>query len=292
MIRLLFIPLFTLLLFSCDDSSKEVDPLFYQISEADSLRCMDEILEGMISKAQRKQDLDDSMHQLTYNSNVTVCGVRDVLSIIMNSRGQVMVGGTLDSVDISEEVYNYFMFNRNLNSAETVAASMNSQHEGFEKPFYNWFDEKEIEDRIERTTEEANEVKATKGADLALVNYFFSKVEEWKIRKKALTIIGDKQLPEVALWAILRFEYPMESKQSKAIKREIAFAFYQMRNYECMRYFGETYLNLFERSQRMGREKDRDKLAALDMIHSAKFVCYEWKKSNPYKVIPPPEPTP
>ena len=47
MIRLLFIPLFALILFSCDDASKEVDPLFYQISEADSVRCMEEILDGI-----------------------------------------------------------------------------------------------------------------------------------------------------------------------------------------------------------------------------------------------------
>jgi len=51
MIRLLFIPFLAILLFSCESDSEKVDPLFYQISEADSTRCMNEILVSIVDEA-------------------------------------------------------------------------------------------------------------------------------------------------------------------------------------------------------------------------------------------------
>ena len=51
--QLLFIPFLALFIFSCEDSSEEVDPLFYQISVEDSTRCMNEILGELTEDGER-----------------------------------------------------------------------------------------------------------------------------------------------------------------------------------------------------------------------------------------------
>jgi hypothetical protein len=43
MFRLLFIPFLAILFFSCEADSKEIDPLFYQMSSEDSLKYSKEL---------------------------------------------------------------------------------------------------------------------------------------------------------------------------------------------------------------------------------------------------------
>ena len=69
---------------------------------------------------------------------------------------------------------------------------------------------------------------------------------------------------------------------ANGLLNQIAHAFYHMRNYECLRYFGETYLSLFERTHRLDKKLDHKKLKALEVLHPAKFICREWKKRREY----------
>ncbi|MFK7785560.1 MAG: hypothetical protein AB8B56_10610 [Crocinitomicaceae bacterium] len=290
MMRLLFIPFFAFALFSCDDASKEVDPLFYQISKADSTRCMDEILDGLIDESRRKQDFQDSIMSMVYVPHYCDLVGRDIFRIDLNSNGQLMVNHDLDSLDLVEQTYQYFMFNRSLTSAETNQFAMDPKYEGFDKPFYNRFSLEEIERRIEEELAQANQVKGVKGADPTLVHYMFSKVEEWEKRKLALELIGTDELVELSPQAALHFEYHEETEQSQLILRQIAYDYYQMRNYECLLYFGETYLSLYERHQRLRRKLDQDKLAALLNMRPARIICIDRSKpSTYYGEIEPPE---
>lgn len=288
MIRLLFIPLFALVLISCEETSKEIDPLFYQISKVDSIRCMDEILDGIIEEARIEQEFQDSIYRLFYNPHLIICGIREVFDVGLNSAGQLMVRHDIDSVELVEETYHYFMFNRQLSSEETAKFPMDPSYEGFDAPFYNRFSLKEIERRIEDELANIHEMKNTEGTDSALIEYSYSKVEEWRSRKMAMEVLGSKELVELSSQANLRFEYQEETEQSRFVLQQIAYAFYQMRNYECLLHFDETYLSLYERYRRLGRKLDQDKLAALIVIRPAKIVCVD--RSNPLSYFVEPEP--
>lgn len=163
----------------------------------------------------------------------------------------------------------YFMFNRNLTSQETPAAAMNAKYPGFDFPFYNNFERTEIERRIKETTEGLDEIKGVDGADAALVDYCASKVEVWKVKLRLLNLFGEKTLDEISPQANVSVNYQQASKKSDEVLIEVALAFYQMRNYECLRYFNETYLSLFERMKRLKRPIDRDKFEALEILHRA-----------------------
>jgi hypothetical protein len=279
MIRLLFVSCFVSILFSCDYSSN-TEPLVYQMSQADSTRCMDEILDGIIKEARREQQYQDSIYELFYNPNLIVCGVRDVLGIYLNSSGQLMVGGSTDSVDIVDTVYQYFMFNRNLTEEETGMAAMNPNYEGYDKPFYNSFGLKYIEKKIQECAGEVRRVQEAPNTDPAIIEYYLSRVDYWEAKKKGIKIIGTDKFKELSPQAILRFEYLKETKQTQVVLNEIAFAFYQMRNYECLKYFDETYLSLYERAQRLERGLEQEKLEVLKLMRPSRIVIRD--RSKPY----------
>jgi hypothetical protein len=288
MIRLLFVPIIALVLFSCDDSPKEIDPLFYQMSEADSVRCMDEILEEILMVDQGKQKIEDEL----YNSCISYCGVIDVFRIMINSSGDLMIDSELNSEDVSEKTYQYFMHNRNLTSRETASFSMDPSYSGFEYPFYNRFSLDEVEQKIKEISEETEELRKVEGVDPLLIEYYVSKVNEWKVRKSTLKLIGSESLPEVSFTAHVRFGFQEKSDKYRKVLKEIAFAFYQMRNYECLRYFGETYLNLYDRAQREKRKIDNEMLAALEVLHPGSIYCDDWSKPRPFEQTSPPGPAP
>lgn len=277
MIRLLFIPFFALFFFSCESSSREVDPLFYQISEEDSIRCMKEILDGIIEDAAENQRRAKSL----YKPNIAYCGVIDVFRIMLNSRGDLMIDSEFNSKNVTEKTYRYFMCNRNLTSKETIAACSNSSHPGFEFPFYNRYKSDEIERRIKDAKYELTEVKKQE-PDREWEEYYVLKVEEWEVRKRALEMINANSLPEISFSAHVLYEYQKSSDKSMEVLKQIALAFYQMRNYECLRYFKETYLNLYDRSQRMNKKNDLDKLEALELLHPASIYCDDWTKPSLY----------
>ena len=278
MIRLLFIPFLVLFLFSCEGDSKEVDPLFYQISVVDSTRCMNEILGEIREQAkenQKRQDEFDGVHMICCLMS------RDHMQIRINSRGELRNNCFSDSVNVEEKVFKYFMFNRTLTSRETQMGSMDSNHPGYDFPFYNKFSLEEIQHRIKETQNDADEVKSVDGVDPVLVEYYASKVDEWKLKLRSLELIGGKTLDQISPQAIVSVEYEVASEKSEEVLNQVAFAFYQMRNYECIRYFNETYISLYDRASRRKRKRDLDKLDALVALHPASILDHDDSKSPP-----------
>lgn len=264
-------------MFSCQSDSKEVDPLFYQISVADSARCMNEILGEIREQAkenQKRQDEFDGVHMI-------YCFMpRDHMRIKIDDAGKIMIDN-LDSFNVTECIVGHFLFNRNLTEEETAVAAMDPKYPGFSFPFYNNFGLEEIQRRIKETQNQADEIKSVDGADPVLVEYYASKVDVWKLKLRSLELIGGKTLDQISPQAIVSVEYKVASEKSEEVLNEVALAYYQMRNYECIRYFNETYISLYDRASRRKRKRDLDKLDALVALHPASILDHDRSKSPP-----------
>ena len=284
MLRLLLLPFLLILFSSCNDASKEDDPLFYQISEADSTRCMGEILSGI---------LEDTLqiHQIMGcipDPNRTYNGPLHVSQFNINSRAGIKIDHKIGSDMIAELTYEFFMHNRNLTWNETERYFMDKNYYGFNFPFYNQYSPNEILKRIKDAQRQFDELKKVNGIDASFIEQEASKVAEWKVLKRAMELLNTPTVPRISLEAHVRFGLLESVKKSKYALKQIAFAFYQMRNYECLKYFNETYLSLYERAQRKKRKIDLDKLDVLELIHPSAIVADYYQAKRLLQIASPP----
>ncbi len=278
MIRLLFILFLALFVFSCKDSSKEVDPLFYQISTADSTRCMNEIFAEIIGKASENQRLLDE----AIRSGMSACGLWAMgeLDIDINEAGKVQIGKN-DSSNVTECVVEYFLMNRNLSEEEVTMFSMDRDYLGYDFPLYYRFGDEEIQRKIKETQFELNEISGVYGADTLLIKFYASKVDKWKQKLESLQLIGEATIDEISSRARVSINHQNGSKISEEVFNKVGLAYYHIRNYECMRYFNETYLNLYDRVQRKNRKLDHEKLRVLEALHPASIYDNVQEKYQP-----------
>lgn len=159
---------------------------------------------------------------------------RDICAIVANSQNQLMVRGEIieNPDDISDYVLEFFRTNEGLSTAETVAASGNRNHPGFDFPFYNRFGMAEIDRKIEETTEQAEIVEKTPGAEAAFIEYHWNKVSEWEKRKRALKLYKKAELPELSSQAHVRIEVQINTgyEYFAKIHSEINEAIFELRN--------------------------------------------------------------
>jgi len=248
---------------SCEEVYTKGDELFYQISEVDSSRCMEEIIGKIRKKAKENQDEEDG-----YRGFIIQCGLpsRDFLQILISDKGKIILSDSESSTDITESIVDHCMVNRNLAPSEISNAARDWNYKGFNHPFYNYFSMEEIDENIERTSKEHRDIGELPNADPELINYYQLKVTEWELKKKALLLIKSKFLPEMTHISKIEVAYFHPSKESEEVLNDAALAFYHLRNIECLRYFGETYLSLYDRFQRKKQPIDKEKLEALEIV--------------------------
>ncbi|NVK63900.1 MAG: hypothetical protein HWE22_04905 [Flavobacteriales bacterium] len=264
MFRLLLFLSISLFFLSCKEVYTKGDELFYQISEADSTRCMDEILDGIWEEGQNNLYKLD----IIYNSDIAYCGIIDVFRVMMNSQGQVMVNTNIDSSNVTAKVVDYFMFNRN------KASNMDYQYAS-----YFSLNASELAEQLLWAEERVKKLQGKESVDtfdLRIAQDYLETVKSWTQTRELI----DEKLFVQSSTAHIRFSYLVKGEKWQSIKRKIELAYYQMRNYECMRYFGETYLHLFERTQRKGRDLDKQKLEALKTMHPAIIIDNDWSKRD------------
>jgi hypothetical protein len=274
-IYLLFIPLLATIIFSCEESSKQVDPLFYQISVADSARCMNEILDGIRFEGKENQRFIDDL----FIPGIPYCGTLDKFYIGINSSGRLMINMQLDSDDVIGKVFEYFIFNRNLTAKEVYKASVDQNHPGFNFPFYNKFNLKDIQRNKDSYQRDVEDLDKTDSDYLELLRRKELKVIDCNEMIRALELIDEKFFPQLGTAHVV-FDYPRQSEKSEEILNDVALAFYHLRNFECIRYFNETYLSLFDRAQRLNRKIDLEKLTVLEIIQRPIIFHRPWKKNQ------------
>ena len=270
---------------SCESDSKEVDALFYQMSADDSAMCMNEILDGI-----QKEALEWQIGREMALSEITwpICFPPDNFRIMINSSGSIMLE-LKESREVTEKVFEFFIFNRNLKNAEV--ASMDVNHAGFHFPFYHLSTYKEIERMISENKKQLQEMKSDTSSH-HWKQLLQEDVAHLELELKALKLLGVNSLPQLPRGTNVKLSYQKEGKLLEDVKNQIALAFYHLRNYECLRYFDETYLNLYERAQRKNRELDFDKLQTLEILHQATIIInnqdFRQKHGLVYKEAEPP----
>jgi biopolymer transport protein ExbD len=208
---------------------------------------------------------------------------RDICAIVANSANQLMVRGEFveDPDDISDLVLEFFRTNEKLTSAETAQYAMDPAYSGFEFPFYNRFGIGEIEQKIQKTTKEAEEVENTPDADPALIEYFWSKVSEWEKKKSALKLYGRAELPEISPQSHIRIEVQIKTgyEYFAKIQSEIEEALFELRDEAAQKIWGYGYGRIITR---LGNEPaDKEFLAKkglLELLYPARIIEVTPKK--------------
>lgn len=247
----------------CGNEVEEKSPLFYQISKADSLKYMKQILDEISNNENERQRLIDYW----YNSSPPPCDTKPSLQIVLQKGHQPKMNFEFRTEGISSIIYEYYMYNRNLTEKKKYEFQMDVSYEGFDFPFYDHLQKEEIIKKKGWAIEELDAIKRAEGADSVLIEHYASIVKEWQLLEKALIVIGDEEIIQMWDGAHICLEFDEEFDERENVLNQIALGYYQIRNYECMRYFGETYLSLFERFKRTERAADFDKLNALNVLH-------------------------
>ncbi|PHR28406.1 MAG: hypothetical protein COA38_12150, partial [Fluviicola sp.] len=184
MIRLLFIPFLVILMFSCENDSKEVDHLFYQMSSADSAKYSNQLHQIM------KQEALDYQEEQIKIRNSSMCNMPspyydgDILSIELITESEYLIEGKKNRKLLSIAVFDFFMKNRNL----TTNISLISDTDFFKYPMYRVLTVNYLMSDIERKEQELADIKNMKGADSVLIDYYAAKVNSTKSRLDLLEL--------------------------------------------------------------------------------------------------------
>jgi biopolymer transport protein ExbD len=170
---------------------------------------------------------------------------REICSIVANSANKLMVRKkeVANPDDISDLILEFYRTNEKLTPVETISASTNPNHPGFEFPFYNRFGIDEINAKILETTIALEEIEANPNADPLLVEYSLSKVKEWEKKKTSLALYKKSELPEISPQAHIRVEVQIKTAYVlfAKIQSEIEEALFELRDDASKRIWGFGY---------------------------------------------------
>lgn len=208
---------------------------------------------------------------------------RDICKIVANSANQLMVREKLveNPDDISDLVLEFYRKNEKLSTSQTMAGAMDPSFSGFNFPFYNRFGMAEIDSKIDQTTREAEAIEDTDGADPVLIDYYWSKVDEWDKKKAALKLYGKPELPEISPQAHIRIEVQIKTGYElfAKIQSEIEEALFELRDDAAQEIWGMGYGRIITR---LGNEPtDAEylaKKALLDALYPARIIEVTPKK--------------
>lgn len=250
-----------LFLFSCESDSKKVDPLFYQMSTLDSTKYMGKLFERMRRDASKFEE--ERVLSLEEVPIVPCCGCHtEILNIYQDSMGKIKNHHGIKKVNNSDVVVDFFMRNRN----ERYYLREDGMNEvwDFNFPRYSLYSKEELEAKLNDQIQEYKEVKIVPNVDAKLLEYYeseYHKTENWL---EILRILKTGKLYLNSDVLFIEVNCPNSKNVTKEIIDEVLDGYYRIRNYECIRYFGETYLSLFHRTFSRKRKVDKDKLDALE----------------------------
>ena len=260
--RIFLISHLAILFFSCEADSKEIDPLFYQMSSEDSLKYSKELHDVL-----KLEMLDYENEQLKI-SNSGMCNDVppyrdcDILSIELTNIGTHIVEGKRDTNSLSSVVFDFFIKNRN----RTDNFFLISDTEVLRFPLYNKLTINSLKSSFWDKKQQLTEIENNEFADPLLIEYCRGLLSVAKERYELLKIFKADSLAFIPEMSFIEIENrDSESAYNEALD-EVIDGYSHLRNYECLRYFGESYLSLFARAQKRQRQMDLDKLAGLKLF--------------------------
>lgn len=270
MIRIYLIAILASICLSCDNSAKRVDPLFYQMTEIDSVKYFQKLHELMIREAFNYQS-----EELAYRRE-SICwmppsrGKGELLTIINLEAGLDSIQNVGLPRSISESFVNIYLKNRNVNYLDLSDSDKKTHY-----PFYNASTPSDWKKNMEESKRELEEMKETPSADPALIEYFEQRFLSNQRGYRLIKILETDTIYTISPLFRIEIDCPDSPSEYDRILKSSVKGYYLIRNYECMRYFGETYLSLFERRYRLKRKIDRDKLEVLEFLHPIRIIDYK-----------------
>ncbi|MCJ8289488.1 MAG: hypothetical protein HRT58_07465 [Crocinitomicaceae bacterium] len=277
----ILIPFLALLLFSCESDSKKVDPLFYQISTVDSAKYSNQLHQIM------KQEALDYQEEQMEIRNSSMCNMPppyydgDILSIELTTESEYLIEGIKNRKSLSSVVFDFFIKNRNL----TTDIFLVSDTDFLKYPMYRVLTVNYLMSDIERKEQELADIKNMKGADSVLIDYYAAKVNSTKERLDLLELFKTDTLAFVSDFTFVEIKRANSESGYNLALDEVIDGLFHLRDYECWRYFGESYVSLFGRAQTRKWQIDSDKLAGLKMLHPIQIRDFD----RTARAIPPPQ---
>lgn len=268
MIRLLFIPFLTLLCFSCEHVLDKDDSLFHQISSADSVRCTNEILDELRQESKSYEKLlDEYMWETCVDWDRLSL---EVLDIKIDSVNQMSSSLPKEESGIQETVLEFFYHFRN----QPVEISKSYRYSSDLKNYlaYRFFNQKSLKALKSKREETYQSDRSYENADPLLIEYYKSQVAEVESYLDLSNVLRADSIALFSEHARVQIDADGSPEKYQEIFEQVLLGYYQVRNYECLRYFGESYLSLYERSKRSKRKVDVEKLEALKIYRPVR-IC-------------------
>lgn len=208
---------------------------------------------------------------------------REICAIVANSANKLMVRKkpVANPDDISDLILEFYRKNEKLTTEQTLKASVDPSHPGFEFPFYNRYGIEEIERKIRQTTDEAEEIENMDNADPVLIEYYWSKVKEWEKKKSSLALYKKPELPEISSQAHIRVEVQIKTGYElfAKIQSEIEEAIFELRDDASQRIWGFGYGRIVTQlGNEPGDKEYLAKLALLEALYPARIIEVTPKK--------------
>lgn len=251
-----------LLIHSCSDPEPEPPTpheLFVSMSEEDSLKLVDEVLDSM-----EVELYGIFTYQDTFENNDIYCGFRPVLRILANREGQIMIGSELND-SIHSAVVKYYWTNMGLNTEEIKIVATAPDHPGYNFPFYSSISEEEVKWQIDEAINAAKEIESTLGATPEIIDFKWSQVHEWEKKLKAIKTLNSETLREPSLQASIHISYQSKDPRNKIV-REVLLGYLTLRSHLCKKHFQEPYLELFHRHNLTRSKSDQEKMEAIQLM--------------------------
>lgn len=195
---------------------------------------------------------------------------RNIFAVRANSQNQLMVRTELMSNpdDISDRVIDFYRTNERKNDVTNNF------------PMYSRISMTEIKSQLAAAEAAAEEVENTPGAMQDIIDFKWRQYDEWNNKKKALSLYGKSELPEIHFQAHIRIEVQKgtEYQLFAKIQSELEEAIYTLRDDASKEIFGESYGTITRRYSMDKENLDKDKLDLLKILYPDRFIEVTPKK--------------
>lgn len=195
---------------------------------------------------------------------------RNIFAVRANSQNQLMVRTELMSNpdDISERVIDFYRTNERKNDVTNNF------------PMYSRISLSEIESQLAAAEAAAEEVENTPGALQDIIDFKWRQYDEWNNKKKAISLYGKAELPEIHFQAHIRIEVQKgtEYQLFAKIQSELEEAIYTLRDDASKDIFGESYGTITRRYSMDKEGLDKDKIDLLKILYPDRFIEVTPKK--------------
>jgi len=259
------------LLFSCQSSeNQEIEPVF---TSADSTTIVTDIIDTLRAEMYEQWFMEPTHTKMQCYEPPNF---RPSIDVLINNRGQLMIGGEINPNSISAKIVSFYSANLEKNDVRN------------NNPFYSEITKKEVENQIQKLESEIIQIRETYPLNQELIEFKQKMIKEWQDKLDVFQILDLKTLREPYYVAGVKYRYPEDYIHSEAILDSILLGFYRMREIDSKMYFNESYASTFWRATNLKDSIAIEKLKVFKILHPVHVLDFEKSRYKPYVEPPPP----